>query len=95
MVTDFLFGDDGDIACVNHDIPTGDSFRQETETILLTTKGDYKESSLLGPNLKRRMKGKLDILGIRRDVAIAMEMDGKSLEELKIDNDQNIKIQVR
>ena len=95
MGTDFLLGTDGDIGCVNGDIPTGNSFSQEVATILMTTKGDFKETPLMGPNLKRRMKGKRDILGLRRDVAISMEMDGKTLDTLTMDASQNIKIEVR
>lgn len=95
MATDILCNEMGDIACVNGDFVIGESFDQEVEDILLANPGDYKETPLIGPGLIRRLKGKASIESIRRDVAISLELDNKTLENLSITENKTLNVKVK
>jgi len=85
----------GDLACVDGDLVIGGSFDEEVQEVLFSVTGDYKETPCIGLNLIKRLKGKINISAITRDVAIAMQMDEKILESLSIEENKNLKLQVR
>ncbi|HRY33391.1 MAG TPA: hypothetical protein P5531_10530 [Bacteroidales bacterium] len=95
MASDFLLSDTGDVAVVKGDLVIAETFDQEVTLILQSYKGEFKQSPLLGPNLIRRIKSKSDSLSLKREVAISMEMDNKSLESLSIEDSSVLNISVK
>lgn len=94
METDILRDITGDIACREGDFVTGESKGQEVDAIMVASPGHFKETPQIGPSIFRHMRGVVDILTIRREVAISLEIDNKKLKTLTIASD-NMKIQVQ
>jgi hypothetical protein len=95
METDFLRDDSWEIACRNGDFVIGESKGQEIDSIMVAAPGHYKENPLIGPAIFRHMRGKADILAIRRQVAISLEMDNKKLQSLTLTPAKHLTVKVQ
>ncbi|MEN5130723.1 hypothetical protein [Elizabethkingia anophelis] len=88
---DILLNKDNELVFRNGDFDIGESEMQEVAAILQSTQGEWKETPLLGPNLYRFIHGKIDKIGIEREVQIHLALDNKDFKTLKTKIETQIK----
>lgn len=91
MAKDILLDDTGDLAIVDGDFVIGDSLDQETEAIILSIKGDFKEFPTFGTNLIEKVKANISEIEIKQIIKTELKKDGKSYQELKERINQTVK----
>lgn len=80
---DIELNDDNDLLIRNGDFSIAESEMQEVANILQSKQGDWKEWPILGPNLYRFIKNKIDKVGIEREMQIHLAIDNKDFKTLK------------
>lgn len=91
-MTDILLNDENDISIVNGDFHIGESSQQEIEAVLIAFKGEYKNTPLLGAEIKRMLKARNTRQGITREVNEQLKYDGFQNIDFKIQDAENFTI---
>lgn len=87
MATDILIGTDGDLAYTGGDMIVGLSDEQHTEDVLISKKGEYKQSPAVGVGIinyfhatfSAKVREKL-----RRDIQLQVELDGMIRPDVQV-----------
>ncbi|GEN71574.1 hypothetical protein [Chryseobacterium lathyri] len=91
-MTDILLNNDNDLSIVNGDFQIGESERQEIESILISFKGEFKNSPLLGAEIPRMLKARNTRQGITREINEQLKYDGFHNINFKIEDAENFTI---
>ncbi len=85
---DIILDKDGDIRIENSDLIIGDTFNQEVNLILNSSKGEWKNEPLVGANLKELLKTKQNNDKAAQYIRIALEQDKKRLKNISFEENQ-------
>lgn len=91
-MTDILLNNENDISIINGDFQIGESSQQEIEAVLISFKGEYKNTPLLGAEIKRMLKARNTRQGITREVNEQLKYDGFQNVDFKIQDAENFTI---
>ena len=91
-MTDILLNDQNGITTLNGDFAVGESSQQEIEAVLIAFKGEYKNTPLLGAEIKRMLKARNTRQGITREVNEQLKYDGFQNIDFKIQDSENFTI---
>lgn len=92
---DFLLDEDGDIQFdANGElVTTEDATEQNQKLILLSQKGEWKESPKVGVGIIDYILGDGDGDDLRKEIQEQMEMDGMTVSKLNIDKDFTVDLE--
>lgn len=82
---DILLDADNDLAFYNGDFKTGGADMHHIEVLLITVPGAFKQSPLIGANVRSLLNGKVDVAA-RRDIKLQLAADGYKAKSVSIDN---------
>lgn len=80
---DILVDENNELKIINGDFSIGDSASQSVEQILISRRGDWKESPQVGCDIQRSKNG---VIGrfLERNIRVQLEADGFSVEKLRV-----------
>jgi hypothetical protein len=81
-VYDILLTDDDDLQITGGDFVSGESTAQHQKLIILTAKGEWKESPTVGVDAFSYLND--DIEGLEADIAIAFAQDGMKVKSVTL-----------
>lgn len=82
-MNDILLDNKDDLICVNGDFATGDATIQDVGLIVRLNQGESKEDPILGLNLIRYIKAKVNDAIIRSQLKWNLIRDGKNYNKIK------------
>jgi hypothetical protein len=91
-MNDILLNDLNEMTAINGDFPFGESSQQEVESVLVAFKGEYKNTPLLGAEIKRMLKARNTRQSITREVNEQLKYDGFQNVDFKINDAENFTI---
>ena len=80
---DLLLNDNHDLAIANGDLVVDDSDVQHQDLLLMTTKGEWKESPTIGVGVLGFLKDE-DAFGLLATVKAQFEMDGMRVRNMEL-----------
>ncbi len=87
---DLLLDDNKDISFENGDLVLGDSFQQETELILSSNQGEWKNEPLVGANMIELINSELNQLTLKNKIKSALAFDNKTLKSIDFNTNKII-----
>ena len=91
-VKDFILDDDMDLSIKGGDFEVGESSLQHQQALLLSEKGEYKQSPNTGVGITSYINGDNDADDLQTNIQKEFEADGIKISELKINAIDNITI---
>lgn len=89
-VRDILLADDGELAIVDGDFVIGDSTKQNQKLLLISQKGEWKQSPLTGVGIDNWLKDETQG-GLKAEIKQQFKADGMTINSLIV-NGQTITI---
>lgn len=80
---DFLLDEDNDLKIDMGDFVIGESKIQEVTAILVSTKGEFKDSPIMGLDVVTKIRSGRRFFGLGRDLRLQLARDGKEYDEIK------------
>ncbi|MEO2080602.1 MAG: hypothetical protein ABGW88_13660 [Leeuwenhoekiella sp.] len=82
---DFLLDSDNDLLIQSGDMVLGDSQAQEIEMLLVSYKGQWKESPLTGAAIHEMIKSRSTSPAIKREINVQLANDGFKTKKVTLD----------
>jgi len=90
---DILLENDNDLRIHDGDFIVGGADLHHVEAILVSVPGSFKQSPLLGANVRGLLNGKLDVAA-RRDIRLQMASDDYKAKNLSIDSEGTMVVEI-
>jgi phage baseplate assembly protein W len=94
MARDLLL-EDGDLKTIAGDFDIGTSDQQHIEDILVASKGDYKQSPIIGVGLNDYINAPLTRqvkTTLEKEIRLQLQSDGFDIETIKVQDNGNLNI---
>ncbi|MBE9468970.1 MAG: hypothetical protein IMY72_11725 [Bacteroidetes bacterium] len=84
---DFILDENRDLICENGDFTSGNSDAQNVDLLLVSTKGSYKESPVIGVGLIHWLKTQnASLRSMRREIIVQLENDGYKASNFSVED---------
>ncbi len=82
MVKDFKIDEQGDVVIKNGDFATHDATMQNQELILLSHKGEWKQSPWVGVGIEDYIDDEIGVTTLHSEIQKQFELDGMQVQKI-------------